>query len=51
MTKIDRTGFSDADAYKYRNGFVKVCATWVQTMWGITPDPSSEIVSEYKGLD
>ena len=50
MTKIDRK-FDSETAKKYPNGFVKVCATWVQTMWGITPDKNPDTVSEFKGLN
>ena len=49
MTGIERTWDSDY-AKKSYNGFVKVCATWVQTMWDIEPEMDPTKVLEYKGL-
>ena len=48
MTSIER---NLTDIAKYTNGYVKVCATWVQTMWGLVPNMNKDTVSEFEGLN
>ena len=45
MTGIDKP----FDGSKHKDGYVKVCATWAQTMWGL--EMSQEPVTKFEGLD